>query len=123
MLPSTSGGHDPISAARGCDRCFLPGLALDWGWCAKTREEATQGAGEPPNRGSSAHSQQQGQSPVPLREVRGRRIHSLAHSHTGPVGPSSRGQSGSLGAGGKGLDIPTQDWSRSPEGGWEGTGG
>lgn len=49
MLPSTSGGHDPISAARGCDRCFLPGLALDWGWCAKTREEATQGAGEPPN--------------------------------------------------------------------------
>lgn len=49
MLPSTSGGHDPISAARGRDRCFLPGQARDWGRCAKAGEEAAQGEGEPQN--------------------------------------------------------------------------
>lgn len=49
MLPSTSGGHDPISAARGRDRCFLPGQAQDWGRCAKAGEEAAQGEGEPQN--------------------------------------------------------------------------
>lgn len=34
-LPSTSGGHDPVSAARGRDRCFLPGQARDQGAVCK----------------------------------------------------------------------------------------
>lgn len=102
MLPSTSGGHDPISTARGCDRCFLPGLALDWGRCAKAREEATQGEGEPQNRGSPAVSQPTaGAVQVPPREARGGRMHSFAYSHTGPAGRPRRGQSGDLGARGK----------------------
>lgn len=121
MLPSTSGGHDPISTARGCDRCFLPGLALDWGRCAKAREEATQGEGEPQNRGSPAVSQPTaGAVQVPPREARGGRMHSFAYSHTGPAGRPRRGQSGDLGARGKEPDTPTRD--RSPGGGWEATG-
>lgn len=104
MLPSTSGGHDPISAARGRDRCFLPGLALDWGRCAK----AAHGEGEPPNRGSPVHSQQQGQSPVPPRNQG--QPHPLAHTRSG----SDSHAADRVGAWGKGLDVPTPDqgWSR-----------
>lgn len=42
MQPSTSGGHDPRAAARGRDRCFLPGQGGDG-------EEAVQEAGGAPD--------------------------------------------------------------------------
>lgn len=83
MLPSTSGGHDPTSAARGCDRCFLPGLALDSGRCAKAREEATQGEGEPQNRGALQTASSRGSCKCHREKSGGGRIHSFAYSHTG----------------------------------------
>lgn len=64
-LPSTSGGHDPISAARGRDRCFLPVQAQDWGVVCKSW-----GGGRPRRRGDPEEGeyppiQQEGQLPAP----------------------------------------------------------
>ena len=78
-LPSTSGGHDPISAAKGATDVSSQARPETGGRCAKAEEEAAPRQGEPQNRGSPSHSRQQGQSPAPPRGVGGRRIQSPAH--------------------------------------------
>ena len=103
-LPSTSGGHDPISAARGRDRCFLPGQARDWGAVCKSWVEGAQGEGEPQNSGCPAHSQQAaGQSPAPLRGAGNRRIHSLIRHRPGRAVHAK--EVGAAPVRGRGLDV------------------
>lgn len=64
MLPSTSGGHDPISVASECYRCFLPGQTQDCkGW-----ERGHTGRGEP-LIGGAPHTQQQEKLPALLRKA------------------------------------------------------
>lgn len=64
MLPSTSGGHDPISVARECYRCFLPGQIQDCkGW------ERGHTGREEPLIGGAPHTQQQEQLPALLRKA------------------------------------------------------
>lgn len=75
MLPSTSGGHDPISAARGRDRCFLPGLVLGWGGVQRLGRRPPREKGAPKHGGA-----------LQPASSRGGRIHSFAYSHTGPGG-------------------------------------
>lgn len=65
MLPSTSGGRDPISVARECYRCFLPGQTQNCkGW-----ERGHTGKNGSPRIGGAPHTQQQEQLPALLRKV------------------------------------------------------
>lgn len=106
---------------------LLPGGATDvssqarpetGGRCAKAGEKAAPRSREPQDRGSPAHSRQQGQSPAPPRGVGGRLIQSPSH-WPDRAGPSRREWGPP--AGRRGLDVLTRDWS--PDGGSEGAGG
>lgn len=92
-LPSTSGGHDPISAARGRDRCFLPGQTSDWGAVCKgwgggrPNIRGAPGQGEPRTRPAAravASAAQRSRGPP----------HPVALTLAGRAGPSRRGQWG-----------------------------
>lgn len=118
-LPSTSGGHDPISAARGRDRCFLPGQARDWGAVCKSwvggrpgrrgaPEQGVPGTQPAGSRTVASSSERSRESPHPLiRHRPGRAVHAK--------------EVGAAPVRGRGLDMLTWDWS--PVGGWEGAGG
>lgn len=111
-LPSTSGGHDPISTARGRDRCFLPGQARDWGAVCKSWVGGRPGRRGAPEQGEPgtqpAHSQQAvGQSPAPLRGTGNRRIHSLTRHRPGRAVHAK--EVGAAPVRGRGLDVLTRD--------------
>lgn len=94
-LPSTSGGHDPTSAARGRDRCFLPGQARDWGAVCKSWVGGRQGRRGAPEQGVPG-TQPAGSQTVASSSERSRESpHPLTHPpQTGPGCPRKGGGGG-----------------------------